>query len=80
MAQETDRDIERLLAILDGFAESGEGRLKLLVSETAEDGTVSRVHHHGRCDIGSPWAGGNCFDAPEGACDDRAVEIPRPKG
>ncbi len=69
MAKEMDRDIAQLLAILDGFAESGESRMKLCVSEAVAEGAVSRMHHHGRCDIGSPWASGDCFDAAEEACD-----------
>ena len=65
----TDADIDNILNLLDGFAASGEGRMKLRMSEEQTQGTASKVHHHGRCDIGSPWATGECYDAPEGDCD-----------
>ena len=62
-------DIENVLKILDGFASGDEGRMKLYLSDEQDAGTASKVHHHGRCDIGSPWATGECFDAPEADCD-----------
>lgn len=62
-------DIENVLKILDGFASGDEGRMKLYMSDAQDAGTASKVHHHGRCDIGSPWATGECFDAPEADCD-----------
>lgn len=62
-------DIENVLKILDGFASGDESRMKLLISEMQDAGTASKVHHLGRCDIGSPWARGECFDAPEADCD-----------
>lgn len=67
--QVSQEDIENVLNILDGFASGGEGRMKLRMSDVQDAGTVSKVHHHGRCDIGSPWATGECFDAPEADCD-----------
>ena len=65
----SEKDIENILELLDGFASGQESRMKLRMSEQQTFGTTEKVYHHGRCDIGSPWATGECFDAPEGDCD-----------
>ncbi len=63
--QASEEDIARVMGILDNFSETGTGRMKLQVSEEAEEGTVDRQYHHGRCDVGSPWAKGEWFDVLE---------------
>lgn len=65
MNQSNEKDIDNLLAILDDFASSDTGRLKILMSEEAEPESAKRAYHHGRCDIGSPWAKGEAFDVLE---------------
>lgn len=65
MADTSKKDIDNLLEILDGFCEAGESRMKLNVSEEAASGATKREYHHGRCDIGSPWAKGTAFDVLE---------------
>jgi len=62
-------DIEAVLRLLDRFAESGESRMKLDVSGGQAEGSITKTYHHGRCDVGSPWAKGDCYDAPEAECD-----------
>ncbi len=59
----TDRnsDIDALIQLLDRYNESGGSRLKLQVVE-GDGAVVDRQYHHGRCDIGSPWSRGECFD------------------
>ncbi|MCI8945731.1 MAG: hypothetical protein HFI91_01555 [Lachnospiraceae bacterium] len=64
-----EQDIENILKILDSFALGEESRMRLDVVETETGAGMTKVHHHGRCDIGSPWARGDCFDAGEGECD-----------
>ncbi len=64
-----EADIEAVMKILDGFAAGGESRMKLEAVQGVEEGSVSKAYHHGRCDIGSPWARGECFDAAEKDCD-----------
>ena len=61
----SEKDIENVLKILDGFCMAEESRMKVEVSENLADGDVERKHHHGRCDIGSPWACGTAFDVLE---------------
>lgn len=59
-----DGDIEAIIGLLDGFAEKQESRMKLEVVEGKGD-IVSKKYHHGRCDVGSPWAKGKSFDVLE---------------
>ena len=57
-------DVEALIALLDGCTQAGDSRIKVDVAE-GEEGKVTRRNHHGRCDIGSPWACGTAFDVLE---------------
>lgn len=62
--EQPEKDIDALIAILDGFVEAEESRMKIQVTEG--DGQVmDRKYHHGRCDVGSPWAQGKAFDLCE---------------
>ena len=58
------QSVEDIIQILDGYTQSGGSRMKLKVVE-GEVGVLSRQYHHGRCDIGSPWAKGEAFDVLE---------------
>ncbi|MFQ9515045.1 MAG: hypothetical protein ACLRZ9_04365 [Eubacterium sp.] len=65
----SEKDIENIIKLLDGKAESGVSRIRLEVSEETEQGAVNEIYHHGRCDVGSAWAKGNvknfdCKDIP----------------
>ena len=60
-------DIENMVNILDNFASSDAGRLKIKVSDSVKAGKSERIYHHGRCDIGSPFAKGDAFDVLEDA-------------
>lgn len=60
-----EQDIDNLLKILDGFCEAQESRMKLEISEDLDAGDMKHQYHHGRCDIGSPWACGTAFDVLE---------------
>lgn len=59
-----DVDADALVALLDGCTRAGESRIQLNVVEGNGE-VVSRMYHHGRCDIGSPWACGTAFDVLE---------------
>lgn len=63
--QINEMDIENMLKLLDGFAKSEESRLKVTTSEDLQQGETKKQYHHGRCDIGSPWAKGLAFDVLE---------------
>lgn len=58
-------DIDNIVELLDQFAASGEGRMKLKVTEGAASEKVEKKYHHGRCDVGSPWANGMAWDVIE---------------
>ena len=53
-----EKDIENIIKLLDEKTDAGVGRIKVNISENQTEGSVEEVHHHGRCDVGSPWATG----------------------
>lgn len=57
-------DIDEIIALLDGYTQAGGSRLKIDVVE-GQGEVLSRKYHHGRCDVGSPWACGTAFDVLE---------------
>lgn len=61
----SEKDMENMLKILDDFCRADESRMKVEVSEELSSGEVQHRYHHGRCDIGSPWAKGTAFDVLE---------------
>ena len=65
MKQTDNVELEQIIAMLDGFAASGESRLKIDTSDEMAERESRRQNHHGRCDIGSPWARGCAFDVLE---------------
>lgn len=55
------QDIQAIIDILDGKTASGVSRIHIDVEEQAvtQGGeAVKEQYHHGRCDVGSPWATG----------------------
>jgi len=54
----TEQDIQNIIDILDGKVEDGASRIKINMSEEENAEQVKEVYHHGRCDVGSPWAKG----------------------
>lgn len=65
MEQFDEKDIDNIVALLDAYAVKGDGRIKIQVSDEIAPGTSKRQYHHGRCDVGSPWAKGQSFDVLE---------------
>lgn len=56
-------NIDELIKMIDGKMNSGVSRLKVGFTEELESGEKKEAYHHGRCDVGSPWATGtvgNC--------------------
>lgn len=54
------QDIENIITLLDDRMESGIARIKLQVDDTVQEGETLEAYHHGRCDVASVWAKGNC--------------------
>lgn len=63
----SDEDIANMLAILEKFGNSDISRLNVQVSDEISAGQSAKAYHHGRCDVGSPWAKGDSFDVLEDA-------------
>lgn len=62
--KQPEQDIDALVALLDGYTQAGDSRIKVDVVE-GEGEVIARRYHHGRCDVGSPWARGAAFDVLE---------------
>lgn len=58
------QNIEDIIRLLDDYSQSGGSRMKLKVVE-GDGEVIARKYHHGRCDVGSPWAKGESFDVLE---------------
>lgn len=61
-------EVDDVIRMLDNMAEGGVSRIKVETSEEVKDGEVKKAYHHGRCDVGSPFATGRLFDAEESDC------------
>ena len=59
-----EADIQEIIRLLDGYTAEGVSRLKLKVEEGKGE-VLAKEYHHGRCDVGSPWAKGAAFDVLE---------------
>lgn len=51
-------DVENIINILDDMCRSGNSRIKVNVTEDEAQGSMKKEYHHGRCDVGSPFAKG----------------------
>lgn len=58
-------DLDEVVRMLDDYAMAGGSRMKIETAESLPEGDVHRQYHHGRCDVGSPWACGVSFDVLE---------------
>ncbi len=56
---ENFKDIQNIIELLDGrMGDAGISRINLHVDDSVGEGDVREMYHHGRCDVGSPWAKG----------------------
>jgi len=60
-----NKELDDIIAILDGMGDADISRLKINASDEVSAGNIEKEYHHGRCDIGSPWACGTAFDVLE---------------
>ena len=58
-------NIDEVVKMLDSMAGAGVGRIKVEISEAVGEGRMEKAYHHGRCDVGSPFATGKLFDLEE---------------
>ncbi len=61
--------IDEVIQMLDGLSESGVSRMKIEASEEVMEGDARRTYHHGRCDVGSPYATGKLYDLEDPGCE-----------
>ena len=54
--------IDDIISILDGYNQKEGNRMKIQV---VDGEGLTTVHHHGRCDIGSPFACGLDFEVED---------------
>lgn len=55
---ENQQDIDAIIRLLDEKTQGGTSRIKVNVTKEQPEGSVQEQYHHGRCDVGSPWATG----------------------
>ncbi len=58
-------DVDEIIGMLDHLTDSGVGRMKIETSEEQPEGDMKKTYHHGRCDVGSPFATGRLYDLGE---------------
>ena len=58
-------DLDNVIHMLDSMTESGVSRIKVEMSDEVEEGRTEKAYHHGRCDVGSPFATGRLYDLEE---------------
>lgn len=56
---------EDIIAMLDKLTNDEVSRIKINVEDDSESASPVKEYHHGRCDVGSPWARGCAFDVLE---------------
>ena len=63
--QYNDKEISDIINMLDKLSGDGVSRIKVQMDEEMTEGDTKKEYHHGRCDVGSPWARGCSFDVLE---------------
>ncbi len=52
-------EIDDVINMIEGKMQEGTARLKVNFTDELPEGEVKQQYHHGRCDVGSPWAKGS---------------------
>ncbi|MCM1046336.1 MAG: hypothetical protein NC417_12575 [Candidatus Gastranaerophilales bacterium] len=63
--EENRERVDAVIEMLDSMTKAGVSRIKVETSETVEEGAYQKAYHHGRCDVGSPFATGKLYDFGE---------------
>lgn len=61
-------EVDDVMKMLDNLTQAGVSRIKVETSEEITEGEQRKAYHHGRCDVGSPFATGKLFDAEDPDC------------
>jgi len=55
-------DIDMVVSQLDAMVSGEISRMKIETSKEIAQGEIKKAYHHGRCDVGSPFATGKLYD------------------
>lgn len=66
--EKNGNEVDDVIKMLDNLTQSGVSRIKVETSGEIDEGERKKAYHHGRCDVGSPFATGKLFDAEEPDC------------
>lgn len=61
-------EVDDVMKMLDQLTQAGVSRIKVETSGEIAEGEQRKAYHHGRCDVGSPFATGKLYDAEEPDC------------
>ena len=61
--------VEDVIKMLDSMTLAEVSRIKVETSDSIIDGVFQKSYHHGRCDVGSPFATGKLFDLEDESAD-----------
>lgn len=65
MNTDSNKSIDDIVNMLDSLMGDDFSRVKIDIDNSAPDASFKKEYHHGRCDVGSPWARGCSFDLLE---------------
>ena len=63
-------ELDDVIRMLDHMAQKEVSRIKIEISEKVPEGEIKKAYHHGRCDVGSPFATGRLYDLEEDASEE----------
>lgn len=61
-------NIDEVIRMLDQLTTNEVSRIKVETSKEMEEGQARKTYHHGRCDVGSPYATGRLYDLEDPMC------------
>ncbi len=65
---EKNDKIDEVVRMLDQLTTGEVSRIKVETSGEMEEGQRKKTYHHGRCDVGSPYATGKLYDLEDPMC------------
>ena len=57
-----EKNIDEIIKMLDTKTNQEVSRIKVMFDEELPEDSIKQQYHHGRCDIGSPWAKGTMIN------------------
>ncbi len=62
-------EIDEVIKMLDNLTANEVSRIKIETSGQVREGEAKKIYHHGRCDVGSPYATGKLYDLEDPGCE-----------